>query len=206
MEVIEGFWTRSAGESRLWVGSPSPICAHASRVLGRSETNNLKRSGRNRRQHEQVSQGLPRNQRWFGISANLVRELHNCSSRESVHCLDVYTRSLFMSIVHRPPETDRFSIHYWYLKSFLFWRLSICYRSCIFHSCIFHPCYLLPHFPLLHFPLPHFQRPRIGGTNPLYHLSPPLLLANCSSSNMAHFAVSTTAKMFLPSYFPYFPS
>jgi len=31
------------------------------------------------------------------ISANLVCELHNCSNSESVHCLDVYTRSLFMS-------------------------------------------------------------------------------------------------------------
>ena len=40
------------------------------------------------------------------IIANLVRKLHNCSNRESVHCLDVYTRSLFMSIVHRPSETD----------------------------------------------------------------------------------------------------
>ena len=39
---------------------------------------------------------------------NLVGELHNCSNRESVHCLDVYTRSLFMSIVHRPSETVTF--------------------------------------------------------------------------------------------------
>ena len=38
------------------------------------------------------------------ISANIVRELPNCSNRESVHCLDMYTRSLFMSIVHRPSE------------------------------------------------------------------------------------------------------
>ena len=54
----------------------------------------------------------------------------------------------------------RFSLYYWCLKSFLFWRLSISYRSCFFHSCIFHRCYLLLLFPLLHFPLPHFQRPR----------------------------------------------
>ena len=31
-----------------------------------------------------------------------------------------------------------FSLHSWCLKSFLFWRLSIRYRSCFFHSCIFH--------------------------------------------------------------------
>ena len=37
-----------------------------------------------------------------------VRELHNCSNRESVHCLDVYTRSLFMSIVHRSSEIVSF--------------------------------------------------------------------------------------------------
>jgi len=42
------------------------------------------------------------------ISANCVCELHNCSNRESVHCLDVYTRSLFMSIVHRPSATVSF--------------------------------------------------------------------------------------------------
>ena len=54
---------------------------------------------------------------------------------------------------------NRFSLHSGDLKSFLFWRLSIRYPSCIFHSCIFHPCYLLLHFPLLHFPLPRFQRP-----------------------------------------------
>jgi len=41
------------------------------------------------------------------ISANLVREQHS-SNRESIHCLDVYTRSLFMSIVHRPSETLSF--------------------------------------------------------------------------------------------------
>ena len=40
----------------------------------------------------------------------------------------------------------RLTLHSWYLKSFLFWRLYIRYRSCF--------------FPLLHFPLPHFQRPR----------------------------------------------
>ena len=45
-----------------------------------------------------------------------------------------------------------FSLHSWCLKSFLFWRLSIPYRTCFFHSCIFHPYYLLLHFPLLHFP------------------------------------------------------
>ena len=32
----------------------------------------------------------------------------------------------------------RFSLHSWCLKSFLFWLLSIRYRSCFFHSCIFH--------------------------------------------------------------------
>ena len=32
----------------------------------------------------------------------------------------------------------RSSLHSWCLKSFLFRRLSICYRSCFFHSCIFH--------------------------------------------------------------------
>ena len=42
------------------------------------------------------------------IIANLVRELPNCSNRASVHCLDMYTRSLFMSIVHRPSETLSF--------------------------------------------------------------------------------------------------
>ena len=31
-----------------------------------------------------------------------------------------------------------FSLQSWCLKSFLFWRLSIRYRSCFFHSCIFH--------------------------------------------------------------------
>ena len=34
----------------------------------------------------------------------------------------------------------RFSLHSWCLKSFLFWRLSIRYRSCFFHSCIFYSC------------------------------------------------------------------
>ena len=42
---------------------------------------------------------------------------------------------------------NRFSLHSGDLKSFLFWRLSIRYPSCIFHS-----CYLLLHFPLPHFP------------------------------------------------------
>ena len=40
--------------------------------------------------------------------ANLVRKLHNCSNCESIHCLDVYTRSLFMIIVQRPSETASF--------------------------------------------------------------------------------------------------
>ena len=65
---------------------------------------------------------------------------------------------------------NRFSLHSGDLKSFLFWRLSIRYPSCIFQSCIFHPCYLLLHFPLLHFPLPRFQRPQQFIVYPLWHV------------------------------------
>ena len=85
-------------------------------------------------------------------SVQLVKTQHlwwACGKADS-HCVDVYTRSLFMSIVQRLSETEyRFSLHSGDLKSFLFWRLSIRYPSCIFH-----PCCLL-----MHFPLPRFQRP-----------------------------------------------
>ena len=59
----------------------------------------------------------------------------------------------------------RFSLHSWYLKSFLFWRLSIRYRSCFFHSCIFHSCIFLytcifhPCCLFLLFPTPAFSAP-----------------------------------------------
>jgi len=36
-----------------------------------------------------------------------------------------------------PPASYAYGLHYWYLILFLFLRLSICYRSCIFHFCIF---------------------------------------------------------------------
>ena len=80
------------------------------------------------------------------ISANVARELHNYSNRESVTawCI-VYIRSLFMS-------SFRFSIHFWYLR--LFYSDGFPYfiapafstpafstpaiYSHIFHSCIFH--------------------------------------------------------------------
>ena len=125
-------------ESSLSIGSTSPICAYASPVLAQSETNNLKRSGCNRRQHEQLSQGLPRNQRWFWISANLVRELHNCSNRESVHCLCT------PGAVHeRRSQTD--------------WdRFVLAYTIGILEFSLLSAFHTLS---LLHFPLPHFQRP-----------------------------------------------
>ena len=38
----------------------------------------------------------------------------------------------------------RFSLHFWCLKSFLFWWLCIRYRSCFFHSCISTPAFSAP--------------------------------------------------------------
>jgi len=39
----------------------------------------------------------------------IVRELHNCSNRESIHCLDVYSSSLFTSIVQIQLRSSRHS-------------------------------------------------------------------------------------------------
>ena len=76
------------------------------------------------------------------ISANLARELHNYSNRESVHCLDVYIRSLFMS-------SFRFTIHFWYLR--------------LFYSDGF-PCFIAPAFSTPAFSAPPWRPDHCAGS------------------------------------------
>ena len=65
-----------------------------------------------------------------------------------IPCVFYYYRKNMSGCVHQVAVHEhcsktvlrplRFSLNSWCLKSFLFWRLSVSYRSCFFHSCIFH--------------------------------------------------------------------
>jgi len=107
VEVTEGIGTRSAGQSRLSVASLSPICAYASRVLARNDTNNRKRSGRFRRQHEQLSQGLPRSQRLFVTirTAEPIHELHERQPRTFQLSFVIWVQSKRETCVPRAGQT-----------------------------------------------------------------------------------------------------
>jgi len=85
-----------------------------------------------------------------GYRSQGLTHLLNCSNGEYIHCLDVYTRSLFMSIVQRPFNWDRLvlaytpGIEFSVLTAFRFPYVlappfsTAAFSTPAFHSCIFH--------------------------------------------------------------------